>query len=902
MALMIGTQLGPHEITALLGKGGMGEEYRARDAKLKREVAIKVLPDEFARDPDRIGRFQREAELLASLNHPNIAAIYDLEEANGSRFIVLELVEGETLAERLERGPIPIDEALRIARDICQALETAHERAVVHRDLKPGNVKITPEGNVKVLDFGLAKALEGSPANPSNSNSPTLTLAGTNVGVILGTAAYMSPEQARGQAADARSDVFSFGCVLYEMLTGRQAFQGDNVSDVLASVLKTEPDFNLLPSKLHPKVHEVLRRCLQKNPKLRWYAIGDARVEIDAVIADPRGVVIEEQRTVAPKPALWKRVALFVMGILAVVLAVLTGWYLKPSPLLHVARFSVMLGEGQQFTGTAVNIIAISPDGTQIVYEANKQLYRRALEELEARPIPGTQTTQLVGSPVFSPDGKSIVFGSTADLALKKVALNGAAAVTICSIDNLYGMSWTEDGIVWGQVAGIMRVSANGGKPETLVAAQNGETLHGPEVLPGGQAILFTVGKGQGPDRWDNAQIAVQSLKSGERKTLIEHGSDARYVPTGQLVYASGGRLFAVPFDLQKLQVTGGAVPLVEGVRRSAGNYSGAAHYSFSRTGNLIYVPGPVSTVKEVLQLAFMDRKGALDVLKIPPQPYGFPRLSPDGKRIAFTDDNGTTAHVWIYDLGRSAAPRQLTVGGSNRYPVWLPDGERVAFQSNREGDLGIFWQRADGAGTPERLTKPEPGIAHIPDSWSPDGQILSFTALKGPEAAVWIFSLKDKKSTAFAQMSPAFIGWSAFSPDGKWLAYSSNETGVGSLRVWAQPFPATGAKYPIVQGTQPFWSRDGKEIFFNSGPGANSVVNVTTDSSLSFSPPMLLPRGITNSYPLAFPRNFDITPDGKHFLGVVPADQTSSGAPAAPQIQVVLNWFEDLKQRIAGK
>ena len=335
MAITIGTQLGSHEIIGLLGKGGMGEVYRARDKKLKREVAIKILPDEFARDPDRVSRFQREAEVLASLNHPNIAAIYDLQEANGSRFLVLELVEGDTLAGRLQRGSIPVDEALRIAKNICEALEAAHEKGVVHRDLKPGNVKITPEGNVKVLDFGLAKALEGSPANATMSNSPTLTLAGTNAGVILGTAAYMSPEQARGRAAGPRSDVFSFGCVLYEMLTGRQAFQGDEVSDVLASVLKTEPEFSLLPVKLNPRIHEVLRRCLQKNPKLRWHAVGDARIEIEAVLADPRGVAVEEQRAAAPKPPLWRRAIPVLAAI--VLTAALTGiavWNFKPSPPL----------------------------------------------------------------------------------------------------------------------------------------------------------------------------------------------------------------------------------------------------------------------------------------------------------------------------------------------------------------------------------------------------------------------------------------------------------------------------------------------------------------------------------------------------------------------------------------
>jgi serine/threonine protein kinase len=383
MAITIGTQLGCHEVLALLGKGGMGEVYRARDTKLKREVAIKILPDEFARDPDRVVRFQREAEVLASLNHPNIAMIYDVEEAGGARFLVLELVEGDTLADRLRRGPIAVDEALRIAKHICEALEAAHEKGVVHRDLKPGNVKITPDGNVKVLDFGLAKALEPSPANATMSNSPTLTIAGTNAGVILGTAAYMSPEQARGRAADQRSDVFSFGCVLYEMLTGRQAFPGEEVSDVLASVLKTEPDWSLLPAKLNPKLHEVLRRCLQKNPKLRWHAIGDARVEIETVLADPRGTVVEESRVAVAKSPLWKRGLPIVTALaLGAVVAGLAVWNYKPSPSLPIMRFAMPLGEGQQFTNLGATVLSISPDGTQVIYEANRQFYLRHISDV----------------------------------------------------------------------------------------------------------------------------------------------------------------------------------------------------------------------------------------------------------------------------------------------------------------------------------------------------------------------------------------------------------------------------------------------------------------------------------------------------------------------------------------
>ncbi len=879
----------------------MGEVYRARDTKLKREVAIKILPDEFAHDPDRIKRFQREAELLASLNHPNIAAIYDLQEANGSRFLVLELVEGATLAERLDRESIPTDEALHIAKNICEALEAAHEKGVIHRDLKPGNVKITPNGGVKVLDFGLAKALEGPPANATMSNSPTLTIAGTNVGVVLGTAAYMSPEQARGRAADQRSDVFSFGCVLYEMLTGKQAFQGEEVSDVLASVLKSEPDFNLLPPKLNPKLHEVLRRCFQKNPRLRWQAIGDARVELDAVLADPRGMVFEELRAFATKRPLWRRaIPVLAAIVLTAVITAIAVWNSKPSPALPVTRFPLILGEGQQFVAVGRTLVAISPDGTQIVYEANRQLYHRSMSEPEAKPIPGTQTAQttlVVANPVFSPDGQSIVFWTNAPPSLKRIAVSGGTAVTISqAVPVPSGVSWGQDGILFGQSGGIMRVSPNGGKPETIVAVKDGELAHGPQMLPGGQVVLFTLAKGQSADQWDNAQIVVQSLKSGERKTLIERGTDARYVPTGHIVYASGGTLFAVPFDLRKLEVTGGAVPVLEGVRRGGSN-SGAVHYSFSSTGSLIYVPGPASAVGEQQVLALMDRKGSLEPLKVLPRPYAFPRVSPDGKHVAYESADAKEANIWIHELGGTIAPRQLTVGGTNRYPIWSADGERVAFQSDREGDLGIFWQKADGTGTAERLTKPEQGVGHIPDSWSPDGASFSFTLFKGSEASVWIFSLKDKKATVFAQAPSTFIGRSAFSPDGRWLAYQSNEG--GKFRVWVQPFPSTGARNPIADGGTPFWSRDGKELFYSLGQPQLAVVNITARPSFAFGESVLLPRGLvqrgTNSS-----RNSDIMPDGKHFIGVIDTDQRQAGTlSAGPQIQVVLNWFEDLKQRM---
>jgi len=493
MHITIGTRVGAYEITGLLGKGGMGEVFRARDAKLKRDIAIKILPDEFSQDDDRVSRFHREAEVLAALNHPNIAAIYDLQEANDTRFLILELVEGETLAARIQRGPVPAEEALKIARDICEALEAAHEKGIIHRDLKPGNVKITPDGKVKVLDFGLAKALD-TVHSGNLSNSPTLTIAGTQAGVILGTAAYMSPEQAKGFNTDQRSDIFSLGAVLYEMLTGRPAFQGDGVSEILASILAREPDYGLMPSRLNPTVQRLLRRCLEKNPKRRWYAAGDLRMEVETVLAEPRGLFVEEQKTAMPANRLWKRsIPVLLAVILTALLSVAFLKYSRPTASVTVTRFPITLGEGQIFTLVARRSVAISPDGSQIVYVANNRLYRRSMGELEAKPIAGGESPggAPVTDPVFSPDGQWIVFHSSTDRSLKKIAVSGGTAVPLCSIDAPFGVSWSPDGIVYGQVSkGIMRISPDGGQPELLVAMNSGEQVHGPQLLPGGEAVL----------------------------------------------------------------------------------------------------------------------------------------------------------------------------------------------------------------------------------------------------------------------------------------------------------------------------------------------------------------------------------------------------------------------------
>jgi eukaryotic-like serine/threonine-protein kinase len=830
----------------------------------------------------------------SSLNHPNIATIYELQEANGSRFLVLELVEGETLAERIKRGPIPIDEALNVAKSICDALEAAHEKGVVHRDLKPANVKVTPEGNVKVLDFGLAKVREAAATAASLSNSPTL-LSGSLPGVIMGTAAYMSPEQAKGFETDQRGDIFSFGSILYEMLARRPAFTGDTVSDVLASVLKSEPDWTLLPANLNPRVRELLNRALQKNPKRRWYAIGDVRMEIETALTTPPVQVVGEQQRVGPKP-LWKRaIPLLLCIFLGAAIALVGTWNFRPPTPPTIFRFRVALEEGQQFTDAGGAFLTVSPDGTQMVYVANDRLYLSSLSELQPKAIAGTESTPaLISGPVFSPDGQSVIFWS--DGLLKRISINGGTPVTICPAAIPQGMSWDTNGILFNQPQGIMRVSANGGKPEIVIASRNGEILRKPRMLPDGQTILFTIAPLNA-----ESQIAVQSLASGQRKNLIRQGGDAWYIPTGHLVYMIDSTLMAIGFDLRKLELYGAAAPVVEGIRmnsRGVINVSSAGQFALSTTGVLIYIPGPSVAGVFNQSLGLSDRTGTVKPLGLQPGSYRFPRISPDGKEVAFQSDDGKEAIVWIYEISGSSAPRRLTFGGSNRYPIWSADSQRIAYQSDRQGDNGIFWQRADGTGTAERLTKPESGSAHIPEGWSSNGDTFLFDVEdENHRHSLWTFSTEDKTSAPFDNNVQSSLPISSvFSPDGRWIAYEAGE--LGDAHIYVQPFPNADAKYQVSKGLghHPVWSRDGKEIFYTPGANQFAVIGIATSPSLKFTNAIAIPAtgGLQGA---SLTRNFDVMSDGKTFIAFRPPAQSATGPP---QINVVLNWFEELKQRVS--
>jgi serine/threonine protein kinase len=903
LPLMPGTRLGSYEILAPLGEGGMGAVYRARDTKLGRAVAIKVILDEFASNDERVGRFEREAKMLAALHHQRIASLFGLEHAEGRHFLVMELVEGETLAERLRRGAVPVEEALPIAIQIAEALEAAHEKGVVHRDLKPANVKITPDGEVKVLDFGLAKVMESEATSAAGANSPTLSMMATQAGLILGTAAYMSPEQAKGFPADHRSDIFSFGAVLFETLAGRRPFTGDTANDLLASVLVRDPDLDKLPGDLNPRLIELVKRCLQKNPKKRWQAIGDVRAELESLLAAPRAVAVPGFAAAPAKP-FWKRaLPSAVIAVLAAAIASGVTWQLKPDAPRPVSRFSIVLPRGQQFrpqfTSPGRQQLDISPDGERIVYVADNRLFVRPISEVTATIIPGFIAGTLVNSPTFSSDGRSVAYYSAGERSIKQIPVSGGAPITVGRADNPSGISWSGGDIFVGQGAdGILRMSAHGGSVETVVKVTNDERAHGPHLLPDGENILFTLAPGNAANRWDLASIVVQSLRTGTRKVLIPRGSDARYLSTGHIVYTVAGTVFAIRFDPRKLEVHGSPVQILEGVRRAPATATAAAQFAVSENGMLAYIPGP-ATGTDRYDVILADRQGTNTSLKLPPGPYESPRVSGDGKRIAFGTEDANDAAVYIHDLGGSTVPRRITFTGRNRLPVWTSDSRRVVFQSDREGDRALFWQEVDGHGTAERLTRPEKGVEHIPDECSSTGQTLLFTELKGTTYSLWVFSLRERKAIPFGGVQSTVPGGARFSGDSRWVAYAIKDGPLATILV--QPFPPTGARYQMPRKMDddphhPLWSPDGKALFYIPRPSGFESVPFGTEPPLGFGSSVAVPYNFRTGGP-AERAHYDMMPDGR-ILGLTSAAD-DAGTSGLPEIRVVLNWFEELKGKL---
>jgi len=909
MTITIGSVLRTYEILSELGKGGMGEVWRARDSKLGREVAIKTLPPGFTSDAERLVRFEREARVLASLNHPNIASIYGLEESDGVRFLVMELVEGETLADRLNRGSIPVEEALKLGLQTATAIEAAHEKGVVHRDLKPANIKITPEGKVKVLDFGLAKALLTEAQDISNS--PTISMAATARGVIMGTAAYMSPEQARGTAVDNRSDIWAFGCVLYEMLSGHRAFAGDTVSDLLASVLARDPDFAAMRTRVNPRLEETVQRCLEKDPKRRWQAIGDVRMELERLlVSGTLQAPVTPTEVVRPR-WIWPAIAA------VMVISAAAAWFLKPTPVdpKPVARFEYIVPEGQSFRNAGRPVVAFSPDGRHFVYNTVRGLFIRSLDTLDAHLIPGTEAVGL--NPFFSPNGEWVGYFELASAELRKIAITGGAPVTITrAAPTAFGASWGPDGnILFGQTEGIMRVSENGGQPELVVKAKEGETVYGPSLLPDGETILYSLTRAGGTARWDQGEILAKR-KDSEPKVLIRGGSDAQYVPTGHLVYAVNNVLFAVPFDAKTLDVRGGPAPIVTDLQRAVATTTNtaSANYGFSKNGTLVYLKGLQAATTAPQVPAIVDRSGLVRRLNVPAADYRHPRVSPDGKSLTIETVTDTEQSiVWVYDLSGKTSIRRLTQEGNNTRPIWTADGKRIVYGSDREKPQGIFWQAADGSSLPERLTSAEDGVLHYPESWSKQN-VLSFASVRvpigGSSWGIWTLAVDDKarKPALFYDLPRANDFGSVFSPDGKWIAYASNNNGSNDSNqfgIYVQPYPpAGGVKYEISRsgGAWPVWSAGGSELFYRLNVGeANSqirAVTISTSPTPSFKSEQELPiRGFTQ---VTNYRDYDPLPNGQGFVMIYPLNsQSSTTAPAMRQINIVQNWFEELKARV---
>ena len=906
MALESGTQLGHYEITEQVGKGGMGEVYRSRDTKLGREVAIKVLPAEFARDDERLARMEREARMLAALNHPNVGGIYGLEQSDGTRFLVLEFVEGETLADRLKRGAIPVEESLEIALQIAGALEAAHEKGVIHRDLKPANIKITPDGRVKVLDFGLAKAFIGAQADVNLSNSPTLSMAATQAGLILGTAAYMSPEQASGEVADHRADVWAFGVVLFEMLTGRQLFTGKTASHVMGAVLERAPEWSALPANLHPRVRILLERLLEKNAKDRLSGISDARVEIQRVFADPDGVLTKPSAQVSGGSyrSVW-----LAAGLAGIVLAGVAGWNLRPEQPGPVSRFSQDWPDAQPPRSTGRSVLAFSADGTAFVFNTFNGLYLRAMAELEPRLIPGTEPGS--ANPFLSPDGDNVGYYSATDQALMRISVNGGAPVRIAPAGAIYGASWgADDVIVFATAEGIFRVPATGGDPEPLISTGDGQQAYGPEMLPSGW-VLFSLAAGLGAGIWDEAQIVIESPESGERRVLVEGGSDARYVPTGHLVYAFGNSLFARPFDLGSLE-TGGPVEIANGLVRAAAAQTGTANYGFSTDGTLIQLYGetPDAVAAPPTGIYYADRGGVLDRIDLRANSYSHPRVSRDGRQLAVqsTDAEGDT-EVWVYDLEGGSEIFQLTQGGNSSRPIWTPDGQHITFLSTRDGTPSIWWRLANGSAPAEQLSFSE-GPEHWPEAWSPDGDTLVYTSF---EAGV-------REEQNLVALSPAtgdtevFVhGYSAgasFSPEGNWIAYQATRPdNMFDAQLFLKPFPSGGAERQLSQngGTYPVFTSNGRELFYRrpvlteefglATPTELVRRSLTIDEAVRFGEESILPiQGLPTNFGV---RDFDVMPDGRLILMLPDAGVADATEESPLEFRVVQNWFEELKERV---
>jgi serine/threonine protein kinase/Tol biopolymer transport system component len=862
-----GTRLGGYELIAEIGAGGMGEVYRARDTTLHREVAIKLVHPSFCDHPDSLLRLRREARALAALNHRHVATLHELAEFEVGCGLVMELVDGETLAEVLRKRRLSTSEVLRVGSQVAAALEAAHERGIVHRDLKPANIKITSNGDAKVLDFGLAKSDEES------TPSPATTLA-TSTGTVLGTMYYMSPEQARGAVVDRRTDIWAFGCVLFEMLSGRRPFDGPSHSDILVAVLDREPDWSALPPQTPPSLGRLVRRCLEKDTGRRLKDIGDARLELEDAIQ------LASSKPPEPGPSgpgrSWIRIVLgFVVGA-AVGGVFAAGVVRKPSaPALAQMQFSVSLPEGERMATTDFLALAISPDGRLVTYVTERggstQLVLRRLDSTRASPLQGTANAL---SPFFSPDSGWIAF--FADGKLKKLPVAGGPPVVICDASTGFGGSWgPDDTIVFAPSTGssLQRVAANGGNPTraTRLDAGRGEFSHRwPEFLPESSTIIFTVGT---VGEWDEAEIVAESLETGHRTPLIKGGTHPHFLSAGHLAYTHAGAVWAVPFNSRRLAVTGPPVRLLEGV---AASVDGAAQFGVSRTGTSVFLPSNLELRGR--RLVAVERS---DVTPLAAQPHAFvtPRISPDGRRmlVGIADDS---EHIWVYDFGAGALT-QLTFDAANRAPIWTNDGQRITFASNRNGAMNIFSIPADGRGAAERLTTSE--YLQLPGAWSPDGSVLAFVE-QNPSTGRDIWLLRPGADRKPFANSNADESAPRFSPDGRWIAYVSDES--GQAEVYAQSLSGTPVRHHISKGggAEPVWRRDGRALFYRARGGL-MVVPIIDTPSLRTGQAQLAFEGAVEggSFDAA---GYDTMPGTDRFVMIARA---VGSAPT--ELQLILNW-----------
>jgi serine/threonine-protein kinase len=891
-------QIAHFRIVAKLGEGGMGAVYRATDTKLNRDVAIKVLPESFASDPDRMARFQREAHVLAAVNHVNIAAIYAVEEAA----LVMELVEGESLRQVLDRGPLPLETALTYAAQICDGVEAAHERGVVHRDLKPANIMVNAAGQIKILDFGLAAVLQGSAVASSNpANSPTLTMQATQAGVILGTAGYMSPEQAAGKPVDKRADIWSFGVVLYEMLTGSSLFDGETTSHIMADVLRGPIDLDRLPAQTPPYVRALLGRCLDRNVRIRLRDIGEARIALQKADHPP-----------PPAPAtastVWIWPAIAGLLLLSIAILAVREWRSTAAPAAAPVRASLDLTPAEQLAGDPFGrprgpAMAISPDGNLLVFAgsqgATRQLYKRSLDQPEAAPIPGTDGA---GRPFFSPDGQWI--GFFAGDAIRKVALSGGPPVDICGNVGQYqfGATWgAGNSIVFADRA-LKQVAADGGTPHVILPAEpaNKRYFTTPSFLPDGKTLLAT----RFQTDWQKAEIVVIP-EGGAPRVLIQGGTNPLYAASGHLIFLRGATLLAAPFDLRKLAVTGSPAPLLSDVMVSLDtsnmqSESGAGQFAVSRNGTLIYATGGLYP-QPTASLARLDRKGAITELGIKGPLFQL-RFSPDGQKLSAGVRHGQTRvqDVLVYDLARGTAIPLASVDGFASV-AWAPDGKRIALQV---GIASIGLMPVGGQGSTEIVA--QANEEEYPASWSVDGKWLAYLQEKdGRRAQIRVKPMSPPGEPILFVDSKAEAMDATFSPDGKWIAYMSTET--GPPEIFVQPFPGPGEKIRISTGvgTNPAWAPNGRELFYLA-PGKERsytrMIAVTVDTAAGFragAPHELFTLPADQSFSTQPVRSYDVYPDGQHFIA--PLRNRVKSDPVV-RLQIVLNWFAELQRRVPAK